>query len=483
MTASTGIVAVPLAEDAIALLQRTIGGDLGVQFLTSAGSQDACIRLELDESLAPEGYTLAVHAQGVTVRASGRAGFLHAVQTLRQLVQRDGTIPGVEIEDEPRFAWRGAHLDVSRHFMPIEFVRKYIELIAAHKGNVFHFHLTDDQGWRMEISGYPRLTEVAAWRKETVVGHAREPNGYDGIPHGGFYTRQELVDVVKFADELGVTIVPEIDMPGHMQAAIAAYPELGNTGEPIDVWTSFGVSEHVLNLSPASISFMETVLTEVLSIFPSQFIHIGGDECPTTQWEQSESIAALMEAHSIPDVHGVQAWLNRHLDKFLSQRGRRMVGWDEILEGGLAPGATVMSWRGEEGGITAAKMGHDVVMTPGKWTYFDHYQHEDTESEPLAIGGMATLETVYGYEPVPPQLNEEEVGHVLGSQFQIWTEYMPGPTEVEYMAYPRGCALAEVLWSPREDRDWESFRTRMERHMGRLTAWGVGARPLDERPV
>jgi hexosaminidase len=439
------------------------------------------VRIDGDlAQLGDEGYRLNVMPKQVELVARTRRGIFYAMQTLGQLAE-PGPIPCCTIEDKPRFAWRGLMLDCGRHFMPVEFIYKWIDLLAMHKMNVFHWHLTEDQGWRIEIKKYPKLTDVGAWRKDTLVGHAlpfRDHYEYDGKSHGGFYSQDQIRTVVKYASERNVTIVPEIEMPGHSQAAIAAYPELGNTGKQLDVWNHWGVTPNILNVEESTIRFYQDVLTEVMELFPSTFIHIGGDEAPKEQWKQSPRAQARIKESGLHDEEQLQSWFIRRMDSFLAQHGRRLVGWDEVLEGGLAPGATVMSWRGEEGGIAAARAGHDVVMAPQKRVYFDHYQSEDKTNEPLAIGGFNPIEHVYAYEPVPEAMSETDAKHVLGAQGQLWTEYMPDPSHVEYMAFPRACALAEVLWSAKQSRSFDSFRARLEIHLERLQAAGVNYRPL-----
>jgi len=423
----------------------------------------------------------------VQVRAFQEPGLFYAIQSLRQLLPADvyrsapvGTpewrMPCVEIEDMPRFGWRGAHLDVCRHFMPKSFIKKFIDLLALHRMNTFHWHLTDDQGWRIEIKRYPRLTEVGAWRKESLVGHYRhsmENPIYDGKPHGGFYTQQDIREIVAYAQERFVNVLPEVEMPGHAQAAIAAYPELGNTGQPVEVDTKWGIRENVFNANESTIVFLQNVLEEVLALFPSEFIHVGGDECPKRQWRESPEAQARMRELGLANEDELQSYFIRRMDTFLTQKGRRLLGWDEILEGGLAPNATVMSWRGEEGGIAAAKAGHDVVMAPNTYTYLDYYQSEDREGEPLAIGGYVPLEKVYHYEPIPAALAREAAHHVLGAQGQLWSEYMPDYRQVEYMAYPRLCALAEVVWTPPQRKDYQEFLSRLAHHLKRLDALDV----------
>jgi hexosaminidase len=462
---------------------------------SSSESRSNRIDLRLEKGLAglgAEGYRLDVAPDQVEIRAFQEPGLFYAVQALRQLLPPDiyraapvGTekwnIPCVEIEDSPRFGWRGAHLDVARHFMPKSFVLKFIDLLAMHRLNVFHWHLTDDQGWRIEIKRYPRLTEIGAWREETVVGrysHLDESPVYDGKPHGGFYTQDEVREVVAYAQERGVTVVPEIEMPGHAQAAIAAYPELGNTGRPIKVSTTWGIREDVFNVNESTLEFLGHVLEEVLELFPSEFIHVGGDEVPKRQWRESAEAQTRMRELGLADEEALQSYFIRRMDDFLTRKGRRLVGWDEILEGGLASNATVMSWRGESGGIAAANAGHDVVMAPNTYTYLDYYQSEDRDREPLAIGRYLPLETVYHYEPVPEALDADKRHHVLGVQGQLWTEYMLDYRQVEYMAFPRLCALAEVVWTPAQHKDYGDFLTRLATHLQRFDVLDVKYRPL-----
>jgi hexosaminidase len=362
--------------------------------------------------------------------------------------------------------------------MPKEFVLKHIDLLALHKFNVFHWHLTEDQGWRIEIKKYPKLTAVGAFRKDSMTApRTKDPalRKFSGRPHGGFYTQDDVREVVRYAADRGVTVIPEIEMPGHAMAAIAAYPELGNTGEPIEVLTYWGITDHVLGVTDNVLRFFEDVFDEVLELFPSKFIHVGGDECPKTEWRNTPSAQERMRKEGLKNEDELQSWFIRHFDSWLAKRGRRLVGWDEILEGGLAPGATVMSWRGEEGGIAAAKSGHDVVMAPNKPTYMDYSQTE-LPTEPPGIGGYNSLEAVYAYRPVPTELSAEQAKHVLGTQGQIWTEYMPDPKRVEYMAWPRLIALAEVAWSPQETRNWADFQKRLATHLERLAILDVNYR-------
>ena len=439
----------------------------------------------------PEAYSLAAPAnEPLVIQAGTVAGIGHGIQSLLQLlppaiynygpiVSVPWVMPRVVIEDAPRFAWRGAMLDCVRHFMPKEFIKKFIDLLALHKLNTFHWHLTDDQGWRLEIKKYPKLTEIGSHRRESMLGHFDARAGGDGIPHGGFYTQEDAREIVAYAAERNITVLPEIEMPGHAQAAIAAYPELGCIQEKLEVGTSWGIIPNIFNPNESTLAFLQDVLTEVLAIFPSAFIHIGGDEAVKMQWEASPEVQARRIEVGAKDSHELQSWFIRRMDAFLTQHGRRLIGWDEILEGGLAPGAVVMSWRGMGGGIAAAQAGHDVVMAPGSHTYLDHYQSSDTSTEPLAIGGFLPLETVYQFEPIPAELNTAQAKHILGVQCQIWTEYIPTPSRVEYMAFPRLAALAEVGWSSAATRNYADFRARLPRHLQRLNVLDVRYRPLE----
>ena len=481
LSAATKIVAQtavrPLAEMLRDALHPATGLPLPITDQT-AGSR---ISLSLDPRLAAlggEGYRLVVYPDLIDIRAPHVAGLSHATHTFRQLLPaaiyrrvpletRQWQIPCVDIEDTPRFGWRGSHLDVGRHFMPKETIFKHIDLLAMHKLNVFHWHLTEDQGWRIEIKRYPKLTEIGSWRPDSMtLPLTRDPSKrkFSGTPHAGFYTQDDVREVVRYATDRHVTVVPEIEMPGHALAAIAAYPELGNTGTQYEVKTFWGIEEHVLGVGDNVFEFIENVLDEVLGLFPSTFIHIGGDEAPKREWKESAEAQARMKEHGLKDEDELQSWFVRRIDAWLASRGRRLIGWDEILEGGLAPGATVMSWRGEKGGIAAARAGHDVVMAPEKPTYFDHDQSEDD----VRIRGLNTLADVYAYEPIPRELSEAEAKHVLGAQGQLWTEYMPTPQRVEYMAWPRLAALAEVLWSPRTTRNAAEFGRRLDAHLERL---------------
>ncbi len=476
---------IALSDDRNADLSRL--GDLLAEYVQALGGIEAApdgagpgaITLSLRDD-APEGseaYTLDVTADGIEIGARDPRGIFYGLQTLRQLMVASAKeVPAVRIEDAPRFAYRGLHLDVSRHFFPIEFVKKYIDAMSAFKLNTFHWHLSDDQGWRLEIRRYPKLTEVGAWRKETIVDHARRgPKGYDGTRHGGFYTQGEAREVVRYARERNITVIPEIEMPGHAVAALAAYPELACTSGPFEVRTTWGISEDTFCPSEETFTFLQNVLGEVMEVFPSEYVHIGGDEAPKARWKASPIAQEVIRREGLRDEDELQSWFIRRIESFLNSHGRRLIGWDEILEGGLAPNATVMSWRGIEGGIEAAKQGHDVVMCPNDDLYFDHYQ-ADPEDEPLALGGMTPLEDTYRYEPVPDELIPDEAAHVLGPQGCLWTEYTATPEQVEYMAYPRVLALAELAWSPREARDLGAFRARLGPTLALLDRLGIGYR-------
>lgn len=427
------------------------------------------------EGMAEEAYTLNVDAQGVQISASHENGFFYGVQSLIQLLPPDkkiANLPYLEIKDEPRFAWRGLHLDVGRHFFPVEFIKKYIDLMAFYKFNTFHWHLTEDQGWRIEIKQYPKLTEVGSKRKETILEKNFDPYVGDGKPYEGFYTQEEIKEVVAYAQDRQVTIVPEIEMPGHSLAALAAYPELGCGPGPYEVGTRWGVYEDIYCPSELTFEFLENVLIEVMELFPSKYIHIGGDEAPKTVWERSPVAQQVIRREGLNDEYELQSYFIQRIEKFLNANGRQLIGWDEILEGGLAPGAAVMSWRGEAGGIEAAEAEHYVVMSPNAEMYFDHYQ-ADPENEPLAIGGYTTIESVYDYEPIPENLEEEYHSYVMGAQANVWTEYMKTSNHVEYMVYPRAVALSETVWTKPENKDWAHFQDKLSQQFKLLDARNV----------
>lgn len=432
-----------------------------------------------------EGYTLELKSNSVVIRAKTAAGAFYGVQTLRQLFPPEfggnhtyssvkWTAPACLIQDAPRFAYRGMHLDVGRQYFQPVFVKKYIDMLAMHKFNTFHWHLTEDQGWRIEIKKYPELTRLASCRNETVIGGNNDsPQRFDGKKYCGFYTQREIKDIVEYAKKRFITIIPEIEMPGHSLAALSAYPELGCTGGPYQVGTKWGVFEDVLCAgNENTFHFLDDVLNEVCDLFPGNYIHIGGDECPKNRWKACPKCQKRMQDEGLKDENELQSYFIRRIEKTLELHNRKLIGWDEILEGGLAPSATVMSWRGIEGGIAAAQSGHDAIMTPGSHCYFDHYQ-SDPISEPLAGGSVLTLEKAYGYEPVPDGLTPEQAKHILGAQGNVWTEYMPKAEQVEYMAFPRACALAEVVWSAKGKRNWTDFVRRIQAHFARLDAAGL----------
>ncbi|WP_405598315.1 beta-N-acetylhexosaminidase [Streptomyces sp. NBC_01410] len=494
MDARTSIAAGPGTERTERWLRSALGAAFGLPLPPAPQATRNRLTLRIDNSLRPEAYRLTVaSAVGVEIAGGDAAGVFWGAQTLRQLLGTEAfrqapvarttaALPMQVVEDSPRFPWRGLMLDVSRHFMPKADVLRYLDLLAAHKLNVFHFHLTDDQGWRVEIKRHPRLTEVGAWRPRTKYGH-RASELWDERPHGGYYTQDDIREIVAYAAERHIAVVPEIDIPGHSQAAIAAYPELGNTDvidtTSLSVWDNWGVNPNVLAPTDNTLRFYEGVFEELLDLFPSTFVHVGGDECPKDQWKASPAAQARIEELGLKGEEELQSWFIRHFDTWLAERGRRLIGWDEILQGGLAPGAAVSSWRGYAGGIAAAEAGHDVVMCPEQHVYLDHRQHGGPE-EPMPIGYVRTLEDVYRFEPVPSALSPEAAAHVLGTQANVWTEVMQDRSRVDYQVFPRLAAFAEVAWSalpaPAE-RDFADFERRMTVHYRRLDALGVDYRP------
>ena len=465
-------------------------------------------RFTADPSLAPEAYTLEVTRDAVTVTAADYNGFLYALQTIGQMLppafwgpskaKADWILPCVKIDDAPRFAYRGVHLDCSRHFWTVEQTKQYLDIMATYKINRLHWHLTDDQGWRIEIKKYPRLTEVGSIRKETMIQKNFNPYVGDGQPYGGFYTQDEIRDVVAYAEKLGITVIPEIDLPGHMLAAMTAYPELGCTGGPYEVWTIWGVSDDVLCVGQEkTFTFLEDVLAEVIDLFPSEYIHIGGDESPRARWEKCPRCQARIRQLGLRDRKGLtkeqqlQNYVTARMQAFLGEHGRKIIGWDEILEGDLAPGATVMSWRGAAGGIEAASRGFDVIMTPNSHFYFDYYQSRERDREPFGIGGYLPLEKVYSFDPYD-QLTDEAKPHILGVQANVWTEYIATPEHLYYMLLPRMCALSEVQWCGEDNRDYDRFLASLPTTGAMLDArgytWckyalGTAGMPGDEHPV
>jgi hexosaminidase len=437
-----------------------------------------------------EKYSLNVSANNITIKGDSYKGTFLGMQSLIQLLppQKSKTlsIAGVSIEDYPRFPYRGMHLDVARHFFPVEFVKRYIDFIALHKMNTFHWHLTEDQGWRIEIKKYPKLTSVGALRNGTITG--RHPgNGNDSLQYGGFYTQAQIKEIVQYAADRFITVIPEIEMPGHSSAAIAAYPQLSCFPEesvrilPKVKWSggqegkqvqqSWGIYEDVYCPTEYTFNFLQDVLDEVITLFPSKYIHIGGDESPKESWKRSTFAQQLIKEKGLKDEHELQSYFINRIEKYLNSKGRQIIGWDEILEGGLAPNATVMSWRGEQGGIEAAKQKHAVIMTPGAYVYLDHAESDKEDS--VTIGGLTTLEKVYSYEPIPKELTAEDARYILGAQGNVWTEYMKNPRKVEYMIFPRMSALSEVLWTPKDKKNWADFERRMATQFQRYTLWDI----------
>lgn len=448
------------------------------------------------KGLKSEGYTFKSDKNGVEIHGNAAIGTFYGMQTLIQLLpvekSKSLAIAAVEVQDEPRFEYRGAMLDVGRHYFPVAFVKKYIDYLALHKLNYFHWHLTEDQGWRIEIKKYPKLTEIGSKRNGSIIG-SYPGKGSDNTPEGGFYTQEEVKDIVKYASDRFITVIPEIEMPGHGSAAIAAYPELScfpnektqladnmisakskqemANGRNKIVQETWGVHSDVYIPSEYTFKFLQDVIDEVIVLFPSKYIHVGGDEAPKDAWKRSEFCQQLIKEKGLKDEHGLQSYFIQRMEKYINGKGRTLIGWDEILEGGLAPNAVVMSWRGEEGGIAAAKQNHQVIMTPGSHVYLDHSQTKNEKE--VTIGGYLPIETVYAYEPIPKELNEQQAKYVLGAQGNVWTEYMANPAKVEYMIFPRLSALSEVLWSPKENKNWTEFQTKIETMKKRYAIWGA----------
>jgi len=483
---STKVFGTALLKNEGEFLSDVLSGASGKKIMFSEGASGN-IELKLDATIASnEGYELVVEHQKIVVAGKTAKGVFYGIQTLRQLIgqtEGDCTIPAVKIKDAPRYVYRGMHLDVARHYFPVPFIKKFIDLIAMHKMNTFHWHLTEDQGWRIEIKKYPKLTEIGASRYGTIVGH-HPGTSNDETVHSGFYTQEEVKDIVAYATSKHVTVIPEIELPGHSGAAIAAYPnlscfpneptkiyndmgskkgkEMQANGTPKIVQETWGVMDDVFCAgNENTFKFLEEVLAEVIPLFPSEYIHIGGDECPKGNWKRCASCQKRMKKEGLADEHELQSYFIQRMEKYLNAKGKKIIGWDEILEGGLAPNATVMSWRGEKGGIVAAKQHHDVIMTPGHSVYFDHYQTKDKKNEPVAIGGLTTVEDVYNYNPSPKELSADEQKYILGAQANVWTEYMATTDYVEYMILPRMSALSEVVWSPEEGKDWDDFSERL----------------------
>jgi len=455
--------------------------------IEKGSKNNATIVFEKDSLQVSEGYSLTVSKNKITIKSADAGGAFYAVQTLRQLlpvdlerinsiVDPEILIPQLFINDAPKFKYRGMHLDVGRHFFDKEFIKEYIANLSMLKMNYFHWHLTEDQGWRIEIKQYPKLTSHAAYRKETLIGHYNDrPHRFDGLRYGGYYTQEEIKEIVAFAAQHNVTIIPEIEMPGHAQAAISAYPELGCTGDEVFVATKWGIFENIYCPNEETFTFLKNVLAEVMELFPGEYIHIGGDEAPKKQWKSCRHCQKLIKDLNLKDENGLQSYFIKEMEKFVNSKGKKIIGWDEILEGGLAPNATVMSWRGTQGAVEAAKEGHDVILTPGSHAYFDHYQANYSD-EPLAIGGFLPLKKVYSFNPVPQELTIEEGAYVLGAQGNVWTEYMTTTDQIEYMVFPRIIAMSEVVWSGASrdlETDYPEFLTRLEPFMKRMDALDI----------
>jgi len=426
-----------------------------------------------------EAYRIDASEKGITIEGVSANGVFYGVQTLRKSLSpgfkdKEVHFPAATVADYPRFGYRAALFDVGRYFFPADFIKRYIDILALHNVNYFHWHLTDDQGWRIEIKKYPRLTEVGSMRKETLVGHLKSPpHKFDNTPHEGFYTQDEIRDIVKYAQDRYITIIPEIDLPGHMLSALTAYPELGCTGGPYEVATKWGVFEDVLCMGKENTyQFLKDVFTEVTDLFPSEYIHIGGDECPKTRWQKCPHCQAMIKKMGLKGdgkrtaEQKLQSYSMLEMEKFLKEKRRRIIAWEEILDGGIADNPIVMSWLKEESGAEAAKQGYDVIMAPHKEVYIDYYQSEDKENEPLSIGGYIPLERVYRFEPVPAELTDEQKKHIIGTQVNLWTEYIYKPDHAEYMLLPRLAAISEVQWSDPQKKDYESFKNRLTNLFG-----------------
>ncbi len=434
------------------------------------------IELIYSDKLAKEAYQLSMTSKKITI-SGDEAGIFYGLQSFMQMlppkIEDKIQINCVNINDYPRFSWRGMHLDVSRHFFSKEFIFKYLDYMSEYKLNTFHWHLTDDQGWRIEIKRYPLLTQLGAWRKGTLIGHASDAEIIsDTTAYGGFYSQNDIREIVAYAKKLHITIVPEIEMPGHVMATIRAYPFLSCNGGQTEVATTWGVFNQIFCTKDTVFDFIQNVLLEVIELFPGTYIHVGGDECPKNNWKKCSVCQARMKSEGLKDEEELQSYFIRRIEKFLTKHNRKLIGWDEILEGGLAPNAAVMSWRGFEGGKKAAQEGHYVVMTPGSHCYFDHYQGDPT-NEPLAIGGYTTIEKVYSFEPMPDSLSDSQQKFILGAQANLWTEYISNEKQVEYMIFPRLCALAEVDWTPINRKNYEDFRQRLLKHFDFFDTRGI----------
>ncbi len=487
VNSSTAIACAKGLNNEAGFLAGYIAAQTGIKTEVSTTTMSKnCIALMLDSLIeSPEGYILTVETGNIQIKGKTPTGIFYGIQSLMQLIpiaqSERVNIPAVNVVDAPRFSYRGMHLDVCRHFFDVAFIKKTLDAMAHHKLNRFHWHLTEDQGWRIEIKKYPELTQIGAWRNGTLIGHAENrPEQYDTIRYGGFYTQEQVKEVVAYAAARHITVIPEIELPGHAQAALATYPHLGCFNEKMEAWKGWGVSTNVYCAGKEStFEFIENVLAEVAELFPGEYIHIGGDECPKENWLRCPHCQARMKTENLADMHALQSYFIHRIEKFLNAKGKSIIGWDEILEGGLAENATVMSWRGNEGGIAASQMGHDVIMTPNEFCYFDHYQANPAK-EPLAFGGMTTIEKVYGYEPMPTVLNQTEQKHVIGTQANVWTEYIPTSSHAEYMIFPRLCAMAEVCWTVPANKNLPDFMTRLRKHQSMLDHLELNYRRLDQ---
>ena len=453
---------------------NSVSGQAGT---CTKGTSGSGFNFKVNDGIKNEGYRIKITRNKVLVEASGLNGFVYAIQTIKQMLpaaiyaveaapEEDWTLPCCRIDDAPRFEYRGMHMDVARHFFDMDMVKKYLDVMEIHKLNTLHWHLTDDQGWRIEIRKYPKLTEVGSIRKQTLIGHRSRSNKYDGIPYGEgcWFSQDQIREIIDYATAKGITIIPEIDLPGHMLAALAAYPELGCTGGPYEVWGTWGIADDVLCAGKEkTMVFLENVLGEVADLFPSEYIHIGGDECPKVHWETCPHCQAKIKELGLIDKgeytaeHYLQSYVMKRMTDFLKERGKKVIGWDEILEGEVSEDAIVMSWRGASGGLKAAQMGNDAIMTPNTHFYLDYYQTLDKENEPLAIGGYIPVEKCYSYEPYAEGMTEEEKSHIIGVQANLWTEYIATDEHLEYMLLPRMAALSEVQWCQSENKSWERF--------------------------